>query len=782
MNTSNPKENPIERTWKYLSTIVIFCLLMLTLIIGSGEMLQGQLLKIGEQLFGDKANGVQYSYLRADMPAPTCNPNPDVEALVDKQMIASQADEFAALFGGPNRDELRQSVLAAQQVCVEKVELYTKVQDYITPGVKAYRTIETGLLWITRLGVNWQQVLLLTILFISAITTTIKTHHIGLRPAHTTRDFIVYNSSMSIANTLLAISNGIYFFNLYNSNLSTELSKLLFHGLWALMFTVLAVISLYKFAFQKQSEEQGTWGMALLSIPLYATLGIICTLIFMFGMDYASGVGIWLGQIEEFSSIFLKLALFIWIGMLLKQTAVVDYFMDMLRPFNLSPETLSVILMIAGAVMTAYTGASGVFVIAAGAIIYREVYGSGARRQYALAMTAMSGSLGVVLRPCLVIVVIAALNNQVTTDELYSKGLLVFAVSGSLLFLTSLMLADRKFEVRSPADALPEIAYALRYVAPYIIVAFAIILFFDKALGSKLNEFTASTILPFVLLVVLFYDKYVRGLSFRDTIEKITPYIAMPILVSGLYGIFMKIFGLESPLSWNLDLGFVDFTFDLVYVVLAILGIAMYQFAINTYHDRDDLVVTHESHASDVVSGEPVRSGFVASTAAATHETIGHIGALVVLMALSIVTGGLIERSEIMLSMPTEFSSTLVALALFTFVLVLIGMIMEPFGAAILVNATIAPIAYANGIHPVHFWMVVLTAFELGYLTPPVALNQLLARQVVGEDEMREADAEVAHKSFYWRYERWILPFMIMFTTLIIVSFAPYLLQMFGWY
>lgn len=94
----------------------------------------------------------------------------------------------------------------------------------------------------------------------------------------------------------------------------------------------------------------------------------------------------------EFSGIFLNLALFIWAGMLLTQTRVMDLFLNVLRPWNLAPETLTWLILIAAAVPTAYTGASGIFVIAAGAIIYKEVWNAGARRQYALAVSAMSGS------------------------------------------------------------------------------------------------------------------------------------------------------------------------------------------------------------------------------------------------------------------------------------------------------------------------------------------------------------------------------------------------------
>nr|MBP8020601.1 hypothetical protein [Agitococcus sp.] len=55
----------------------------------------------------------------------------------------------------------------------------------------------------------------------------------------------------------------------------------------------------------------------------------------------------------------------------------------------------------------------------------------------------------------------------------------------------------------------------------------------------------------------------------------------------------------------------------------------------------------------------------------------------------------------------------------------------------------------------------------------PVALNQLLTRQVVGEKEMDEADAEVRHLSFYYKYERWVLPVIVMAPVLLIVAYLP---------
>jgi TRAP-type C4-dicarboxylate transport system permease large subunit len=79
----------------------------------------------------------------------------------------------------------------------------------------------------------------------------------------------------------------------------------------------------------------------------------------------------------------------------------------------------------------------------------------------------------------------------------------------------------------------------------------------------------------------------------------------------------------------------------------------------------------------------------------------------------------------------------------------------------------------ASGIEPIHFWMVSLVAFELGYLSPPVALNHLLTRQVIGNEELRIANQENEGKSIFRRYERLLLPLITMLITLLIVGFGP---------
>ncbi len=677
---------------EWLSSLPVFLLLMLTLVIGTGEMIHGQLLRMGEKIFGDPSTGVQYFMLRADPAKPDCDPNADIEAELLKQTAVSSApvSDIDSLFADDvvDPEAIRQSLITAKELCGEKVTAFTNLSKSITPELKAYRAMETAFFGLFHFGTENRSVILILMVAIAAVTTTLGLHHIALRPPSTKTDFKVYSLAMIMGNGLLLASSVSYWKLQVGSGIPIE--HPIINYIWVALFSALIVISIKGLVKPPaDAPEGGSIGMALLSVPLYAIMAMTSGFNFLFQTHY-SGLAIYLGQMMELAGVFLNLALYIWVGMLLKQTRVVDLFLNIVRPWKFSPEVLTYIILVAAAIPTAYTGASGIFVIAAGAVIYKEVFASGARRQYALAATAMSGSLGVVLSPCLLVVVIAALNKEVTTSLLYSQGVNVFLLSSTMFLIMSLIIAKDKFKLAKPSMALPESMRAFVPVSPYIVISIIVVMIYRFILDTKLDEFTAPMILPFIMLAIVWFDKVRR----------------------------------EHPVDVAPEI-------------------------------------------------QERRIGFEEGVRVATNDTIGHIGALIMLMALSVSVGGVIERSGMMESLPHSFDNIFLAVTILVGLLVFVGMVMDPFGAVILVSATIAPVAYNNGIDPVHFWMIVLTAFELGYLSPPVALNQLLTRQVVGEKEMDEADAEVRHLSFYYRYERWILPVIVMVPVLIIVAYLP---------
>ena len=262
---------------------------------------------------------------------------------------------------------------------------------------------------------------------------------------------------------------------------------------------------------------------------------------------------------------------------------------------------------------------------------------------------------------------------------------------------------------------------ALVPVIPYVLVVIAVIGFYQYGLDTKMDEFTAPVILPIMLLAFILFDKF---------------------------------FGDKLPVPENPNK------------------------ALALQHEQDSEYLREHGNTAEK------KRGFAGSVWFSTSESVGHIGALIILMALSASVGGLIERSEIVTMVPTHLGSILITLGFMALLLAMIGMTTDPFGAVILVAATIAPVAFENGIHPIHFWMIVLVAFEFGYVTPPVALNHLLTRLSVGDAEVAAADAEAKAKytSFYYRYERWILPIVVLFSSLLLVTYGPYLFNLFDWY
>lgn len=345
-------------------------------------------------------------------------------------------------------------------------------------------------------------------------------------------------------------------------------------------------------------------------------------------------------------------------------------------------------ILLAAGLPTAYAGVSSVFVVAAGAIVYREVRAAGGSGQYALAATAMSGSMGVVLSPSLLVVGIAAMNRQVTTAQLYHWGAWVFALTSLLFFLASharRVPGQRGGSGASPLTALPAMAPALWAMLPFVALIGAVVLCYAHVLDTPFNDVSAPTILPVMMLLVLALDR-------------------------------------------------LDFSRPRARVAIA----------------------------------------------SATRETASHVGAYVSLIVFTQLVNGVVERSDVMDLAPQHFPNVWLAMGFLVLAKVVLGTVMEPLGAIVLVSATLAPLAYANGINPVHFWMMVLVAFELGYLLPPIALNQLLTRQVVGEAEIDRADAEVSAQGFARRHERWLLPCAVMSVSLLIVAFGPLLVQRVG--
>ena len=685
---------------------------------GNAERLHARLLWLGESLF------TGYFQLQSDpTPPPNCDElfkaqkdqktdqeeedldelfGEDDEPSAQSENSNDEDNELEDLFGEEDANKQKKQLAEAQRKAKEACEAdqiaFVEINKRITPAVKVFRSIEGGISAFIAWVVEHFKHFLAFIFILGALIASVLDEHIALRPAETMLAVRLRAFCQLGAFGAVALSTWYY-----RTLLSLPEERTL-NLIWLVGLSILTLWHAYQLIMPVQPEKTATsteissGASIILSVPLFSIMGLISG-IYFFTVGHPTGLAIELTKLTEHAILYVNVALYVWVGMLLKQSSISSKVFDLLRPLKLEPSILAAVVVVGAAIPTAYSGASGIFVIAAGALIYDELRKAGARRHLALAATAMSGSLGVVLSPCLLVVIIASLNKQVTTDELYSWGIWVFILTAFLFVITALNQRDRSKAIlgRPFVEARPHIAQAFGKLLGPVLTMVIVLTFYWLILDTVVDEHSAPMVLP-VLLVILLW---------RECRE-------------------------ISSLATDIDRG--------------------------------------NSGSANTELSSPRLSNKLGG---ATAEAGPHIGALLSLMGLSICVGGVIERAELMSLFPESFASVWLAMTALVIILVIIGMSMDPYGAVILVSATIAEVAYQSGINPVHFWMVVLVAFELGYLSPPVALNHLLTRQVVGEDEFTQAGLEVKGLSFWKRYERILLPLLVMGVALIIVAYGP---------
>jgi len=608
----------------------------------------------------------------------------------DEDPFAEEGDEdpFA---GDPFAEEPADEVnCAAQRAfverCEERHETYAATVERITPGLVAFRTIELAASDFALFPFGKH--LLVLVVLLGALSTTAHRMHIALRNPESRTEHVVAQVTQLVAHLLWLASCVVdYQIQLTSSadNLYPELSVM-----WAAGFALLAAVNVVQLVRPPADlEERPPEVLRLLMVvPLYVYMSIIAGAYFVLAEGHFSGQAVYLHQFTRIPNIYLGIGLYIWAGMMLSRTELAPRFFDVFTPFRLPPALLAWLVVVLAAFPTAYSGASGIFVIAAGAVIFERLRAVGATPRLALAATAMSGSLGVVLRPCLVVVLIAVLNNKVTTDDLFGWGLVVFGLTAVLSFIAFYWWNKEPVKLAPLGRALPEAGRALRPLLPYAGLTVAVGVLYYVLFKMTVNEHTAPVMLPALLLVLLVYDRITHA---------------------------------EGEGEWR----------------------------------------------------QKVRTSVWPALRSSTGESSHHVGALLMVMAGSVGLGGVIERAEVMSLVPESFGSLFVTMTVLVVVMVIVGMTMDALGAVILVSVTIAHVADANGIDPVHFWMVVLVGFELGYLTPPVSLNHLLARQVIGpESEVETVDPK---DTFWEANEHLLVPMGIMGTALLIVAYGPLL-------
>ena len=163
--------------------------------------------------------------------------------------------------------------------------------------------------------------------------------------------------------------------------------------------------------------------LALLGAPLFAVIAASA----MFGF-YSAQIDLSIVAIEFFGlaemPILLAIPLFTFAGFLLSESNAPQRLVRLSQAMlGWLPGGLAIICLATCALFTAFTGASGVTIIALGALFYPALKGAGYRDDFSLGLITTSGSLGLLFAPSLPLILYGVVAST-SIDSLFVAGVL----------------------------------------------------------------------------------------------------------------------------------------------------------------------------------------------------------------------------------------------------------------------------------------------------------------------------------------------------------------------
>jgi tripartite ATP-independent transporter DctM subunit len=170
--------------------------------------------------------------------------------------------------------------------------------------------------------------------------------------------------------------------------------------------------------------------LALLGMPLFAVIGAAALLGFHAAEVDLSVVAIELYRLAEMPTL-LAIPLFTFAGYLLSESGAPVRLVALTRALlGWLPGGLALVALAACAFFTAFTGASGVTIVALGALLYPALRAAGYGERFSLGLVTTSGSLGLLFAPSLPLILYGIVAQQLgvgrpfTLEELFLAGVL----------------------------------------------------------------------------------------------------------------------------------------------------------------------------------------------------------------------------------------------------------------------------------------------------------------------------------------------------------------------
>jgi tripartite ATP-independent transporter DctM subunit len=184
--------------------------------------------------------------------------------------------------------------------------------------------------------------------------------------------------------------------------------------------------------------------LAILGTPLFAVILAVAMVGFLYLDVNLSVIAIEIYRIAD-TPVLLALPMFTFAGYVLGESQTSKRMVRFTQAFlGWMPGGLAIVAFIVCAFFTAFTGASGVTIVALGALLYPALMQAGYSEKFSIGLVTSSGSLGLLLPPSLPLIlygIIAqqmSIGQEVAINDLFLAGLLPGLLMVVLLSLWSL--------------------------------------------------------------------------------------------------------------------------------------------------------------------------------------------------------------------------------------------------------------------------------------------------------------------------------------------------------
>ncbi|MEJ2406449.1 MAG: TRAP transporter large permease subunit [Candidatus Thiodiazotropha sp.] len=217
-----------------------------------------------------------------------------------------------------------------------------------------------------------------------------------------------------------------------------------------------------------------TLGLILLAIsgaPLFVVIGALA----LWGF-YQSDIDLSIVAIEFFrlaeTPVLMAIPLFTFAGYLLSEGKAPLRLVRLTQALlGWMPGGMAFVALVACALFTAFTGASGVTIVALGALLYPALQQAGYRNDFSLGLVTTSGSLGLLFAPALPLILYAVVAQQlglggsITVDEMFLAGilpgLLMLGILMAWALYSSRHIPLTRFSMPEALDALRDAAWEI---------------------------------------------------------------------------------------------------------------------------------------------------------------------------------------------------------------------------------------------------------------------------------------------------------------------------------